>query len=222
MKPDAADVKEWERTAMIKGILFDMDGVLIDAREWHYDSLNKALALFGISISRAEHLSVYDGLPTKKKLQMLNKLGVLPSELNDFVNDYKQKITFQMIVERCRPTFNHRYALSRLKGEGRRLAVCSNSVRTTVQTMMEQSDLLRYLDFFLSNQDVKKAKPDPEIYVTAMNRMGFLPEECLILEDNDHGIQAARASGAHVLVVASPDDVTYDKIVAEISKLEAI
>ena len=99
--------------------------------------------------------------------------------------------------------------------------MCSNSVRSTVEAMMQQSNLLKYLDFFLSNQDVGKAKPDPEIYLTAIERLRLQPQECLILEDNDHGIQAARASGAHVMVVGSVNDVTYDRIRSEIAAIEA-
>lgn len=210
-----------DENTMIKAVLFDMDGVLIDAKEWHYETLNDALGLLGLNISRTEHLAVYDGLPTRKKLEMLSKTRGLPPRLHDFVNALKQKMTYEVIVERCRPVFHHEYALSRLKREGRQIVVCSNSIRSTVEAMMRQADLLKYLDFFLSNQDVGKAKPDPEIYVTAINRLGLRPEECLILEDNDHGIQAARASGANVLVVGTTNDVTYDRIMNEIIKIEA-
>lgn len=117
--------------------------------------------------------------------------------------------------------FHHEYALARLKREGKHIVVCSNSVRSSVEAMMRQADLLKYLDFFLSNQDVGKAKPDPEIYTTAIDRLQLQPEECLILEDNDHGIQAARSSGAHVLVVGSTNDVTYERIMNEITKIES-
>lgn len=206
---------------MIKAVLFDMDGVLIDAKEWHYETLNDALALFGLNISRAEHLAVYDGLPTRKKLEMLSKSQGLPTRLHEFVNALKQSMTYQAVISKCRPVFHHQYALARLKREGRSMAVCSNSVRSTVEAMMHQSDLLQYLDFFLSNQDVAKAKPDPEIYLTAIQRFGFHPGECLIIEDNEHGIQAARASGAHVLVVGSTNDVTYERIQNEINRIEA-
>ena len=206
---------------MIKAVLFDMDGVLIDAKEWHYETLNDALALLGLNISRTEHLAVYDGLPTRKKLEMLSRTRGLPPRLHDFVNALKQKMTYEVIVEKCRPVFHHEYALSRLKREGRQIVVCSNSIRSTVEAMMRAADLLKYLDFFLSNQDVTKAKPDPEIYVTAINRLGLRPEECLILEDNDHGIQAARSSGANVLVVGTTNDVTYERIMNEIIRIEA-
>ncbi|RLR17256.1 HAD family phosphatase, partial [Sodalis-like symbiont of Bactericera trigonica] len=57
----------------IKAVIFDMDGVLIEAKDWHYDALNKALNLFGLDITRQEHQTVYDGLPTKHKLIMLSR-----------------------------------------------------------------------------------------------------------------------------------------------------
>ncbi|SES25971.1 HAD family phosphatase [Rhizobium sp. NFR03] len=206
---------------MIKAVLFDMDGVLIDAKEWHYETLNDALAVFGLNISRTEHLAVYDGLPTRKKLEMLSRTRGLSPKLHDFLNTLKQQMTFRVIVEKCRPVFHHEYALGRLRREGKRLVVCSNSVRPTVEAMMQQSNLLKYLDFLLSNQDVSKAKPHPEIYLTAMERLNLQPHECLILEDNEHGIQAARASGAHVMVVGSVNDVNYDRIGKEIAAIEA-
>ena len=69
---------------MIKAVVFDMDGVLIDAREWHYVALNRALALFGMEISRADHLTTFDGLPTRRKLEILSTTENLPRELHGF------------------------------------------------------------------------------------------------------------------------------------------
>jgi len=63
---------------MIKAILFDMDGVLIEAKDWHYEALNMALDLFGMPISRDAHLSTFDGLPTKDKLNLLSKTRGFP------------------------------------------------------------------------------------------------------------------------------------------------
>lgn len=114
---------------MIKAVLFDMDGVLIDAKNWHYEALNRALQLFGYSISRESHLSTFDGLPTRTKLEMLTKSRGLPKGLHDFLNTLKQTYTLEISYQRCKPTFNHQYALSRLKEDGYKIAVCSNSVR---------------------------------------------------------------------------------------------
>jgi HAD superfamily hydrolase (TIGR01509 family) len=203
----------------IKAVFFDMDGVLIDAKDWHYEALNEALRLFGMEINYEEHLALFDGLPTKKKLELLSKTRGLPVQLHNFINNYKQERTLELIYKRCRPMFHHQYALSRLKREGYAIAVCSNSVRKSVSSMMERAALIDYLDFYISNEDVSKSKPDPEMYLTAIARQGISPAECLIVEDNDHGIQAARASGGHVLEVSSVFDVTYDRIIDKINNI---
>jgi len=197
-----------------------MDGVLIEAKDWHYEALNKALALFGYEINRYEHLTSYDGLPTKTKLKKLTMEKGLPETLHSFVNEMKQHYTVTMIQQCCRPRFNHEYALSRLKAEGYKLAVGSNSIRMTVELMMEYAKLSHYFDFMLTNQDVKKSKPDPEMYLTAMARLGLKPEECVIVEDNEHGIRAAVASGGHLLAVKDVGDVTYEAIKSKIAEVE--
>lgn len=205
---------------MVKAILFDMDGVLIDAKDWHYEALNKALGLFGIEISRYDHLHTFDGLPTKVKLKMLSEQYYLPEQLHGFVNQMKQQYTAQMIHEKCHPMFHHEYALSKLHKEGYRIAVCSNSIRSSIELMMEKSMLIDYLDLIVSNEDVKKAKPDPEMYQTAISKFGFKPEECIVVEDNPNGIAAGKASGASVLEVVTVYDVNYENIKRLIDKVD--
>src|ERR1043166_6712301 len=125
----------------IRAIIFDMDGVLIDAREWHYEALNRALALFGYTISRMEHLTTFDGLPTSRKLEMLSLARGLPRGLHTFINQLMQQYTTELIHQRCKPVFAHEYALSKLHEAGYKLAVASNSIRSTVELMMEKSNL---------------------------------------------------------------------------------
>jgi len=204
----------------IKAVIFDMDGVLIEAKDWHYEALNQALELFGFSISRYDHMVTYDGLPTKKKLEMLSLERGLPKGLHGFINKMKQIYTMEHVYMKCKPLFNHQYALSKLKADGYKLALCSNSVRITIDMMMEKADLNQYLDFTLSNQDVTKSKPDPEIYNIAIARLGLNPEECLIVEDNQNGIKAAIASGACLLAVKDVHDVTYQNIIRKIKEIE--
>ncbi|AQQ59683.1 HAD family hydrolase [Helicobacter bilis] len=206
--------------AKIKAVIFDMDGVLIEAKDWHYEALNKALGLFGMQISRYDHLVTFDGLPTKKKLEMLSMERNLPQGLHNFINQMKQLYTMQIVYASCKPTFIHEYALSKLKSAGYKLAVCSNSIQATIETMMQKSALLQYLDFYLSNQDVKKPKPDPEIYNKAIGRLQLKPDEVMIIEDNDHGIKAAKATGANVMIVQSVLDVNLDNIQSHIDRFE--
>lgn len=204
----------------IKAILFDMDGVLIDAKDWHYEALNKALRLFGMEISRYDHLSTFDGLPTKIKLKMLSKRYYLPEQLHPFINDLKQSYTTELVYQRCHPMFHHEYALSKLKQEGYKIAVCSNSIRKTIELMMDRAKLTPYLDLIISNEDVTKAKPDPEMYLTTIKKFGLKPEECIIVEDNLNGIQAGKASGASVLEVGTVYDVNYENIMRKIGECE--
>ena len=126
----------------------------------------------------------------------------------------------EIVHSKCKPVFYHEYALSKLKNEGYRLCVCSNSIRNTIEVMMEKSSLGQYLEFFLSNQDVKEAKPNPEIYCKAIEKLQLNPRECLILEDNENGIKAALASGAFLMKVDNVTDVTYQNIRENIRKIE--
>lgn len=206
---------------MIRAIVFDMDGVLIDAREWHYEALNRALGLVGFEISRFDHLSSYDGLPTRRKLEMLTVERALPSQLHEFLGGLKQMYTMELVHTRCKPIFQHEFAISQLKSAGYRLALASNSTRNSVLAMMTRSNLLEYFDELLSNEDVEIGKPDPAIYAKAMSLLSVQPAETLIVEDNEHGVAAARASGAHVMVVDSPEAVHLDAILARVASAEA-
>lgn len=204
----------------IRAVVFDMDGVLIDAKEWHYEALNRALGLFGYSISRMDHLTTFDGLPTRKKLELLTLDRGLPRGLHAFLNDLKQVYTTEIIHQKCRPVFAHEYALAKLKGLGYKLAVASNSVRATVELMMDRSNLRPHLDLLLSNQDVRNAKPDPEMYLTAAQRLGLSPGECLVVEDNPHGVKSAEAAGCPVLVVEGVEDVNLGSVLDALRRAE--
>ena len=204
----------------ISCVLFDLDGVLVDATEWHYVALNRALALFGFDITRYEHLSGYNGLPTRTKLQMLSVEKGLPAALHNTLNRLKQVYTRDEILTKCRPVFEKEYMLSRLRKEGYRMAVCSNSIRESLEMMVHQSGLDEYFEFLVSNEDVSRPKPDPEVYLAGMARLGVAPGETVIVEDSPHGVEAARRSGAHICQVTGFPDVDYFKIRAAIDRAE--
>ena len=205
---------------MIQGVIFDMDGVLIEAKDWHYEALNRALRLFGYSISRYDHLTTFDGLPTSKKLEMLSLESDLPRELHAFINEMKQEYTMELVHAQCAPRFVHEFALANLKALGYRLAVASNSIRPTVDTMMRKARLDGYFDRMVSASDVARPKPDPDMYLTASRLIGLEPSQCLVAEDNEKGIKAAVAAGAHVFRVRTVNEVTFDNLMNEIRALE--
>ena len=98
----------------IKAVLFDLDGVLVDATEWHYNALNRALGLFGYTISRYEHLTTYNGLPTRKKLEMLSVEKNFPRGLHALTNQIKQKYTREEILRNCTPVFEKEFMMHQL------------------------------------------------------------------------------------------------------------
>lgn len=196
-----------------------MDGVLIEAKDWHYKALNKALRLFGLEITRHEHLTTFDGLPTRTKLEMLSLESGLPYQLHEFINEMKQLYTMEFVHTSCKPRFVHEYVLSNLKAKGYKLGVASNSIRNTIEIMMQKANLLDYFDIMFSAEDVSMPKPDPEIYSKAIDYFGLKPDECLIVEDNENGIKAAKASGANVLIVREVDEVNFDNIMSNILKV---
>jgi HAD superfamily hydrolase (TIGR01509 family) len=198
---------------MTKLIIFDLDGVLVEAKEIHYKTLNKALAEVDkkYMITEKEHLSTYDGLKTNQKLEMLTKNKGLDPIYYEQIWNRKQDLTIDAISE-LKPNAHLIVVFKRLRDMGYKLACCSNSIRRSVLVMLSKIGLIEYMDLIISNEDVKNSKPHPEMYWKAMSMMSVLPEECLIVEDSPHGLLAASRSRANVLRVDNPSDLTFEKI----------
>jgi len=195
---------------MIKLVLFDLDGVLIDAKKLHYDALNLALE-DKYFINEDEHTNIYDGRKTKEKLNMLTMDKGLPVELHDKVYIDKQKLTLELISQ-LKPIDEIISLFKELEFQKYLIGVCSNSIRRTVLTALAKTELMEYCSVILSNEDVKNSKPHPEMYWKAMSMMGVLPENTLIVEDSPPGLLAAQRSRANYIRVDDPWDVTREKI----------
>jgi len=205
---------------MVKFIIFDLDGVLIDAKEIHYNSLNYALEEINKSfvITWDEHLSIYDGLKTNEKLNLLTKLKNLPLDYHKQIWSRKQDLTLQML-ENITEQSNIINTMKNLRDNGYKIACCSNSIRKSVFVMLSKIGVIEYMDLILSNEDVTNSKPHPEIYWKAMSMMNFLPEETLIVEDSPPGLLSANRSNAHVLRINKPIEISYNKIMEKIGNL---
>ncbi len=192
---------------MIKAIIFDLDGVLVDATEWHYEALNEALALFGFEITPMEHLHEYNGLPTIKKLEKLTLQKGLPTGLYKTIQQLKRKFTDEKAIIYCRPMYEKQVLLSNLKRAGFRLAACSNAQKYSVINMLTMSQIIDYFEEIMGNDEGLAPKPAPDMYLAMLKKLRIQPREAIIVEDAPHGIQAARASGANVLEVRGYEEV---------------
>lgn len=206
---------------MIKLIIFDLDGVLVEAKDIHYKSFNEALALIGDQyiISWTEHLSKYDGLKTNQKLDMLSKDKGLPKDSHEKVWVEKQRLTLKMLSN-LEQSEQLKYTISKLVNDGYKIACCSNSIRKTVLTVLSKLGVIEYFDYISSNEDVKNSKPHPEIYWNAMSNMCVLPEETLIVEDSPYGLLAAYRSKSSVFRVINPNEVTYENINNKLNEMQ--
>ena len=201
---------------MIKLIVFDLDGVLVEAKNIHFEALNKALVQYAITWE--EHLSIYDGLKTNQKLEMLHERKELPKEYFKDIWEAKQKYTLEALLD-LKESDQLKVCMSTLVAPGYKIACCSNSIRKTVLTVLSKLGIIEYFDLIISNEDVTNSKPHPEMYWKAMSKMTVLPEETLIVEDSPYGLLAANRAKAHVLRVGNPEEVTYNNVYKSIQLL---
>lgn len=207
---------------MNKLVIFDLDGVLIDSRDLHYAALNEALSKIDnkFVISKTEHLSVFDGLPTSRKLSMLTEKKGLPLDKHQQVWEDKQKATIEIFsrLEKDNDLISYIKTLKKLNYQ---IAVASNSIRNTIKLVLLKLGILEYIDYYVSNEDVKRNKPFPEMYWKCMIACNSIPKNTVIFEDSHIGRQGAMDSGANLIPIENRFDLTMHKINQAIDTLSA-
>lgn len=207
---------------MSKVIIFDLDGVLVDSKIIHFNALNDALRSINISyvITEEEQKNIYEGLPTKAKLLLLNKNKGLPENIFNSVWKIKQKITSDMFsnISQDKELIK---LLNIIKNKSIHIAVASNSINDTVFKCLKGLGIIDLVDYVVSNEDVKNPKPHPEMYWKVMSHFGVIADETVIFEDSLVGKLAARDSKANLIEIKNRADLTEDKINEAISLLQS-
>ena len=196
---------------MIKLIIFDLDGVLVDACEWHRISLNKALKeVCDYEISLEDHYKYYNGIPTKVKLNKLLEKGIIKN--NDFssIEQLKQKYTIELIKDTANIRQEKIDLLNFLKNKKIKIACYTNSIRQTAELMLNKTGILNLFDVILTNQDVEAPKPDPQGYYKIIDSLNVSLNETIIVDDSPKGFEAAYRSGAKVFKVNNQEQVNID------------
>lgn len=196
-----------------KLIIFDLDGVLVDTKKIHFDSLNKAL--FDVNkdyvISEIEQFEIFEGLTTKQKLCILTESKGLPESMYHDIWKQKQLNSLfylnnlsknDLLIE----TFNY------IKNKGISIAVATNSIKETAETCLNKLGILELIDLYLTNEDVNLPKPNSNIYNKCIEHFKVDPEEVLIIEDGYYGKIAAYNSKCKLISVDGPNEININFI----------
>jgi len=194
-------------------IIFDLDGVIVDSRELHFEALNLALNEVDAKfvITKEEHSTTFDGLPTLEKLKILTKERCLSTSLHSSINKRKQELTLQM-MNTYEKDSKLEELFSYLKSIDQIICIASNSVRATIDLVLEKKGLTSFVSYIVSNEDVQYPKPNPQMYLICMSKFGSSPKDTYIVEDSYFGRLAAYESGANVIQVKNSKEVTLELI----------
>ena len=161
-------------------VIFDLDGVLVDACEWHRVALNEALKeICDYEISLDDHYREYNGIPTSVKLDKLAEKGIMKEDQRASVYDLKQKKT-KLLIARNAPIRQEKIDLINwLKSKDMKVACFTNSIRETAELMLKRTGVYDLFDMVVTNQDVEKPKPDPEGYLQVLNYFNISPKNSI-------------------------------------------
>ncbi len=199
---------------MIDTIIFDLDGVLINSKDIHFEALNRSLSENSVNyqISYEDHVKNFDGLPTKTKLEILNKKKILSKNLNSKIKNKKNIITNKLLNERIK--YNKKtFELFKKLSKKFKIGIATNAIEDTLKIAIKKLKISRYVDFSLSNENVKNPKPHPEIYLRCIVNLNSKPKNTLVLEDSHNGRISAKEAGARLMPIKSLNDVSYSNII---------
>lgn len=205
----------------IKTILFDLDGVIINTNNIHYNSLNKALKEYDkkFVISKKENYETYDGLKTQVKLKILTAEKKLPINVHEQIRKSKENYTLQ---EFSKIKLNKKITnlFKSLKDNGYILGCCTNNNKSIALMALNNLDIVKYLDVIITYDDVVNEKPHPEMYLSAIDKLKSVPTQTLIIEDSKQGIISGKLSGSFVLEVKPSNELKLELIYNAINFIE--
>ena len=198
---------------MINTIIFDLDGVLIDSRDVHFNALNKAIKKCGINyqVTYEDHLNEFDGLPTITKLKILNERGYVNPKLNKKIQLHKDKFTTLELIKKIKYS-KEIYEMFKKLSESYKLGVATNAVQKTLNLALKKLKIRKFLTSSISTKALKNPKPHPEIYIRSFLNLNSNPKNTLIIEDSHFGRIAAKDSGANLMPIKNLKEVNIKNI----------
>ncbi len=200
---------------MIDTVIFDMDGVIVDTEPVHYDAYMKHFRDLGIEVDD-ELYSTFTGNSTRNIYQKLKEKFNLPDEVDDLVlvkrnlfNDlFDSKVDLYLLngVEEL---------IKDLHSNEMQLILASSSAHVTIKRIFNRFDLHQYFTHIVSGEDFPKSKPDPAIFLKAVELSGSDKKSCIVIEDSTNGIKGAKAAGIYCIGYKSQNSKLQDLSIAD-------
>lgn len=211
---------------MIKAVIFDMDGVIIDSEPLHYKVfMDYTKRKFGLTISNEEY-NTFIGTSNKSIYAKLRERYNIKGDIDAIIKEYEEEcIEFLLSSKSEKPIPGVDTLIKNLHQEQIKLALASSSPKKHINIILDLFDMSQYFEVKVSGQEVKNGKPAPDIFLQAAEMIHVLPEECLVFEDSKNGIAAAKEAGMKCIAFYNPNSGNQDlsradQIVKSFSEVE--
>ena len=187
---------------MIKAVIFDLDGLLLDTEIVAFKVYEELGKRFSFELPLPDFMQNFCGQPLRRNVAYCNERFQLPWSLEEAVEEVL-RIEKRLLDEGVDVMPGARELLEFLKQNDYKTCVASSSARERSMRLLEKHDLVNFFDDFVFGPEVEKGKPNPDIFLKAAKKISVEPEQCLVLEDSQAGIQAAYT--ANMKVICIPD-----------------
>jgi HAD superfamily hydrolase (TIGR01509 family) len=189
---------------MIRAIIFDMDGVLVDSEPFHFEIEKRQFELNKLLISDEEHHQ-YMGVASDVMWYEIAKRHISPADIEYFITQNKEEsIRFFNEIEEVPVMAGLKEVLEKLSERNIPMAVASSSIHEIIELILEKTGLLKYFQYIVSSKEAGKSKPGPDVFLLAAKKLGVEASECLVIEDSFNGIRAAKAAGMRCIAYRGP------------------
>lgn len=193
----------------MKAVIFDMDGVLVDSQPYHFKADIDTMAEYGV-IKDQKFYESFAGTLTADRMRTLKEMFGLDVPVEEMTIKRENMILDIMGKEDIKPVSGIPEFLRSIKEKGLTTAVASSSDYKLINLILDRLKIAQYFDSVTSGSDVKRGKPSPDVFLLAAERIGIGPSECLVVEDSENGVKAAKAAGMKALGYINPTSGKQD------------
>lgn len=198
----------------MKAVIFDMDGVLVDSQPYHFKADIDTMAEYGV-IKDQKFYESFAGTLTADRMRTLKEMFGLDVPVEEMTIKRENMILDIMGKEDIKPVSGIPEFLRSIKEKGLTTAVASSSDYKLINLILDRLKIAQYFDSVTSGSDVKRGKPSPDVFLLAAERIGIEPSECLVVEDSENGVKAAKAAGMKALGYINPTSGKQDLSLAD-------